>query len=82
MRIPNPGSGQAPIFLGVATLGIARTDVGALYGSRYATVGLRAERRSRAPPASRPASTTSSSPRTAAVTGTFNNVAVVRVTLQ
>ena len=31
---PNPGSGQAPIFLGVAALGVA-ADVGAIYGSRY-----------------------------------------------
>jgi N-acetylneuraminic acid mutarotase len=32
---PNPGSGQAPIFLGIATLGIERGDLAALYGERY-----------------------------------------------
>jgi hypothetical protein len=36
---PNPGSGQAPIFLGVATVGIARSDVAALYGSRFTNSG-------------------------------------------
>src|SRR6185369_4178565 len=32
---PNPGSGQAPIFLGIATPGVARSDVASAYGSRY-----------------------------------------------
>lgn len=65
---PNPGSGQAPIFLGVASLGIARPDVGAAYGSRMAAAGTSwssIARRS----ASRPAPTTSPSihtPRSAA----------------
>ena len=36
---PNPGSGQAPIFLGVATVGFARSDVAALYGARYTNSG-------------------------------------------
>jgi hypothetical protein len=36
---PNPGSGAPPIFLGTATLGVTRTDVGAAYGPRYANGG-------------------------------------------
>ena len=36
---PNPGSGAAPIFLGVATYGIARGDVGAIFGSRFTPSG-------------------------------------------
>ena len=44
---PNPGSGQAPIFLGVATVGFARPDVAAVYGSRYANAGYTLGRRSR-----------------------------------
>ncbi len=78
---PNPGSGDAPIFLGVATLGVARPDVGAAYGARYgdsgytlivdrATLGL-------APGVYNIAVVSHS-----VVSGTFNNVAVVRVTLQ
>jgi hypothetical protein len=35
---PNAGAGQA-IFLGVATMGISRPDVGSLYGSRFNTSG-------------------------------------------
>ncbi len=35
---PNPGSGQAPIFLGVPTFG-ARPDVAALYGSQFLNSG-------------------------------------------
>ena len=36
---PNPGSGAAPIFLGVSPLGFARPDVGAAYGSQFASSG-------------------------------------------
>ena len=32
---PNPGSGQPPIFLGVATYGGQRADVGGIFGSRF-----------------------------------------------
>jgi hypothetical protein len=36
---PNPGSGQAPIFAGVAQYGGSRPDVGAIYGGRYTNSG-------------------------------------------
>ena len=36
---PNPGSGQAPVFLGVPQYGTARADVGAAYGSRFTNSG-------------------------------------------
>jgi hypothetical protein len=32
---PDPGSGRAPIFLGAATVGYARSDVAAAYGNQY-----------------------------------------------
>jgi hypothetical protein len=31
----DPGSGQAPIFLGVASTGVSRPDVAAIFGSRF-----------------------------------------------
>jgi hypothetical protein len=78
---PNPGSGDAPIFLGVATLGVARPDVGAAYGPRYGHSGyeLIVDRVALglAPGVYNIAVVSHS-----AVSGTFNNVAVVRVTLQ
>jgi uncharacterized repeat protein (TIGR03803 family) len=37
---PNPGSGTAPVFLGVATYGIARPDIGALFGSQFGSSGF------------------------------------------
>jgi hypothetical protein len=36
---PNPGSGAAPVFLGAATLGGSRPDVGSLFGSRFTSSG-------------------------------------------
>jgi photosystem II stability/assembly factor-like uncharacterized protein len=36
---PDPGSGQAPVFLGAATLGIERPDVGAIFGSQFNNAG-------------------------------------------
>jgi uncharacterized repeat protein (TIGR03803 family) len=36
---PNPGSGAAPIFLGVAAQGMTRPDVGALFGSQFTASG-------------------------------------------
>jgi hypothetical protein len=36
----NPGSGAAPTFLGVASYGGSRPDVGAAYGSRFANSGF------------------------------------------
>ncbi len=34
-----PTNGTAPLFLGAATLGVPRPDVGAIFGSRYAASG-------------------------------------------
>ena len=36
---PNPGSGAPPIFLGVATYGGARPDVGAVFGNQFTSSG-------------------------------------------
>jgi len=78
---PNPGSGQPPIFLGVAAQGISRSDVAAAYGSRYNNSGyqLLVDRvaRGRAPGRYSIAVASRSS-----VSGTFNNIAAVWVTLQ
>ena len=37
---PNPGSGAAPIFLGVAAYGVSRPDVGALFGPQFTNAGF------------------------------------------
>jgi hypothetical protein len=37
---PNPGSGAPPFFVGTATLGVARPDVGAVFGSRFNDAGF------------------------------------------
>jgi hypothetical protein len=78
---PNPGSGQPAIFLGVASVGIARSDVAGIYGPRYnncgyvlqvdrAATGLTPGVYSIVPVAHSTAS------------NSFNNLAVVRVTIQ
>ena len=36
---PNAGSGQAPIFAGIAQYGISRPDVGGSYGGRFTNSG-------------------------------------------
>ena len=36
---PNPGSGQPPIGLGIATYGVNRPDVGNIFGARFAPSG-------------------------------------------
>ncbi|MEO8519713.1 MAG: hypothetical protein ABI603_00030 [Acidobacteriota bacterium] len=46
---PNPGSGQAAIFLGVAQYGQSRPDVGAAYGSRFTNSGYSLQVRGLAP---------------------------------
>jgi hypothetical protein len=77
----NPGSGETPVFLGVATLGIARSDVATLYGPRYTNsgyvlqvdwnaLGLGAGLYNLVAVAHSTA------------TGTFNNLAVVQVRIQ
>ncbi len=57
----NPGSGEAPTFLGAATLGGVRPDVALVFGPAYLPSGTTSWRA-----ASHQASTTSSSTRTAA----------------
>jgi hypothetical protein len=37
---PNPGSGAAPVFLGVAGYGSSRPDVGAAFGARFTNTGF------------------------------------------
>jgi hypothetical protein len=78
---PNPGSGDAPIFLGVATLGVARPDVGAAYGARYGDSGY-ALIVDRAAVGLAPGVYNIAVVSHSVVSGTFNNVAVIRVTLQ
>jgi hypothetical protein len=36
---PDPGSGRAPIFLGVATVGYSREDIAAAFGAQFSTAG-------------------------------------------
>jgi hypothetical protein len=81
---PNPGSGAPPIFLGVATYGLSRPDVAMYYGGggpRYVPSGFHLS-------VNRSALGLTNGPYNivvhshSRVTGTFNNVAVVRVTLQ
>jgi Fibronectin type III domain len=36
---PSPGSGQMPIYLGMAQYGLARPDVGGIFGSRFTPSG-------------------------------------------
>ena len=77
----NPGSGEAPVFLGVATRGIARSDVASLYGSRFTNSGYVL-----------PVSWNGPGLGTglynivvfahSTATGTFNNLAVVQVRVQ
>jgi hypothetical protein len=81
--IPNPGtpSQGAAIFLGVATQGIARSDVQALYGPQFLNSGYQLN-------VDRAAAGLTAGVYDIAVwahstfDGSFNNVAVVRVTLQ
>jgi hypothetical protein len=40
---PNPGSGEAPLFLGLAEVGRTRADVGAVYGDQFTGSGYRME---------------------------------------
>jgi N-acetylneuraminic acid mutarotase len=78
---PNPGSGATPIFLGIATMGISRPDVGAVYGVRYDTSGYELVV-DRAALGLAPGVYNLVVHSHSTVTGSFNNVALVRVTLQ
>jgi len=78
---PNPGSGAPPIFLGVASVGLGRPDVAALYGSRYGTSGYHLGI-DRAALGLAPGPYNIVVHSHSSVSGTFNTSAVVRVTLQ
>jgi hypothetical protein len=76
---PNPGSGQPAIFLGVASMNIARSDVAGIYGSRYTNCGyvLQVTKASLAPGVYSIVPVAHST-----ASNSFNNLAIVRVTIQ
>ena len=78
---PNPGSGQAPIFLGIATPGVARSDVASAYGSRYLNSGYTLVV-NRTALGLTPGVYNIAVHAHSTAAGAFNNVALVRVTLQ
>jgi hypothetical protein len=67
---PNPGSGAAPIFVGVAGYGWNRPDIGAAYGGRFAASGFGLTVGNLAPGTYQIIAYAHST-----VTGTFNNAA-------
>ena len=77
---PNPGSGQPAIFLGVATVGIQRGDVVPFYGERYRYSGysLNVNAAGLTPGVVYNIVVWAHS----TVSASFNNAAVVRVTIQ
>lgn len=78
---PNPGSGTPPIFLGVATTGAGRPDVGAVFGARYTSSGYNLVV-DRAALGLAPGVYDVAVVAHSTVSGTFDAVRVVRVTLQ
>ncbi len=46
---PNPGSNQPPVFVGVATYGLTRSEIGTRYGARFAPSGYSISLRGLAP---------------------------------
>jgi hypothetical protein len=74
--IPNVGSGQAPVFIGVASHGWARTDVGAAFGSQFTNSGFHFTITGLGPGVHDIAMYAHST-----VSGKFDNVAVSRVTV-
>jgi streptogramin lyase len=73
---PNPGSGAPPIFLGEATYGGARPDVGAIFGAQFTNSGFNLPVTGLAPAIYRLDVFARST-----VTGTFNNVRSVTITV-
>jgi hypothetical protein len=73
---PNPGSGEAPRFVGVATLGLARPDVQAAFGPTGAASGYTLT--DTLPPGVYDLLVFAHS----SVTGTFNNAQSIRVTIR
>jgi hypothetical protein len=78
---PNPGSGEAPVFLGIATTGIARSDVAGLYGSRFTNSGYQLDVDWNALGLGAGLYNIAVVAHSTA-TGTFNNVAVVQIRVQ
>jgi hypothetical protein len=74
---PNPGSGAAPVFVGVAQYGVSRPDVGAAYGSRFSNSGFNISVRGLAPNVYMVVAFARST-----ATGTFNQYKSVTVTVQ
>jgi subtilisin family serine protease len=71
-----PADGRAPIFAGVAATGLARTDVGAVLGSRFTNSGYEANLSGLGPGGYRLVVFAHST-----LTGTFNQARVVDVTI-
>jgi hypothetical protein len=79
---PNPGSGRAPIFLGLATLGFERPDVAAVFADdRYRFSGY-ALTVNAASAGLVHGTVYSIAVHAHSTSGTFNNLAVVRMTFQ
>jgi hypothetical protein len=74
---PNPGSGTPAVFLGAATLGLSRPDVGAAFGSQFSTSGYRLTGATLSPGLYDIVTFAHSS-----VTGVFEARQVVRITVQ
>lgn len=74
---PNPGSGAAPVFVGVAQYGGNRPDVGALYGGRFTNSGFHITARGLQPNVYQFVAFAHST-----ATGTFNQNRAVTVTVQ
>ena len=79
---PNPGSGQPAIFLGVATVNIPRGDVAGFYGSRYTNSGYSLNVNAAAAGLTPGVVYNIVVWAHSTVSASFNNAAVVRVTIQ
>jgi len=73
---PNPGSNEAPIFLGVPTYGRARGDIGAVYGGQFLASGF-----DMTVSGLRPGTYALAVFARSRITGTFNNVRTMVVTV-
>lgn len=77
----SPSSGEPPVFLGIASIGIARSDVAAIYGSRFENSGFQLDV-NRAASGLTPGDYDIVVWSHSAVTNTFAAVSVVHVTLR
>ncbi len=76
MGVPDPGSDQPPVFLGVASYGGERTDVGAVFGAAFTYSGFFLPISSLSPGSYRIEAFAHST-----VSGTFNSVRTADVTV-